>query len=77
MAADVVPFTLEIHNRCRESQEVYVAFERMSYNAVWHIVGTTIRPSKLGRGPLEKAVEEAARSCSLFRAQAGSLHYAM
>ncbi|CAE6916579.1 unnamed protein product [Symbiodinium sp. CCMP2592] len=61
MASDVVPFTLEIHNRCRESQEVYLAFERMSYKAVWHLVGGTVRPSKLGRGPLEKAVEEAAK----------------
>ena len=61
MTSGVVPFTLEIHNRCQESQMAYQAIERLSYNSVWHLVGGTARPAKLGRGPLEKAIEEMAR----------------
>ena len=60
MASEVVPFTLEIHNRCLESQHTYSAFERLAFNSVMHLIGGSLRPSKLGRSPLEKAIEEAA-----------------
>ena len=61
MSAEVVPFTLEIHNRCQEAQVVYQLLERMCFSSLWHLVGGTMRPSKLGRGPLEKSIEESAR----------------
>ena len=61
MNADIVPFTLEIHNRCQEAQVVYQLLERMSRNSVWHLLGGSMRQSKLGRGPLEKSIEEAVR----------------
>eukprot|EP00439_Symbiodinium_sp_Y106_P020200 s8110_g2.t1 len=40
--------------RRRQAQLTYIAMERLSFNAVWHLVGATVRPSKLGRGPLER-----------------------
>jgi len=61
MTSDIVPFTLEIHNRCQESQTTYLALERLSFNSVWHLIGGTVRPAKLGRGPLERSVEDAAK----------------
>ena len=60
MSSEVVPFCLEIHNRCLESQHTYSAFERLAFNSVMHLIGGSLRPCKLGRGPLEKAIEEAA-----------------
>ena len=61
MTSEVVPFCLEIGNRCLESQHTYSAFERLAFNSVMHLVGGSLRPCKLGRGPLEKAIEEAVR----------------
>ncbi|CAE7675397.1 unnamed protein product [Symbiodinium sp. CCMP2592] len=61
MTADIVPFTLEIHNRCQESQQVFMAFERLCHSSIWHLLGGTLRASKLGRGPLEKSIEDLAR----------------
>ena len=40
---------------------VYQLLERMSFSPLWHLAGGTMRPSKLGRGPLEKAIEESTR----------------
>ena len=45
MTADIVPFTLEIHKRCQEAHLTYIAMERLSFNAVWHLVGATVCPS--------------------------------
>ena len=59
MTADIVPFTLEIHKRCQEAHLTYIAMERLSFNAVWHLVGATVCPSnKLGIGPLERSCQE-------------------
>ena len=61
MNAEVVPFTLEIHNRNQEAQLTYQAFERLCHCSLWHLIGGTLRMAKLGRGPLEKSLETAAR----------------
>ena len=62
MTADIVPFAetfaLEIHKRCQEAHLTYIAMERLSFNAVWHLVGATVCPSKLGIGPLERSCQE-------------------
>ena len=54
MTSEVVPFTLEIHNRCLEFQHTYSAFGRLAFNSVLHLIGGSVRPCKLGRGPLER-----------------------
>ncbi|CAE7568466.1 unnamed protein product [Symbiodinium necroappetens] len=61
MQVEVVPFTLELHNRNQEAQLTYQQFERMSHSALWHLVGGTMRMARLGRSPLEQSVEESAR----------------
>ena len=61
MNAEVVPFTLEIHNRNQEAQLTYQAFERLCDCSLWHLIGGTLRMAKLGRGPLEKSIEAAAK----------------
>ena len=51
-------FHLELHKRCQEAHLTYIAMERLSFNEVWHLVGATVCPSKLGIGPLERSCQE-------------------
>lgn len=51
-------FHLELHKRYQEAHLTYIAMERLSFNAVWHLVGATVCPSKLGIGPLERSCQE-------------------
>ena len=46
-SGDLHDFTLEIHNRCQEAQMTYQAFDRLCHSSVWHLIGGTLRPSKL------------------------------
>ena len=57
LSSEVIPFLLTIQNRSEASQEMYKFFRRLCRNSVTHLVGMTIRPSKLGRSPLAQQVD--------------------
>ena len=56
LSSEVIPF-LTLQNRSEASQEMYKCVRRLCRNAVTHLVGMTIRPSKLGRSPLAQQVD--------------------
>ena len=58
MSSDIVPFSLTIQNRTQESHSMFRLLHRLSRNSMWHLVGATLRPSKLGRGPAAQALDK-------------------
>ena len=58
MSSDIVPFSLSIQNRTQESHSMFRLLHRLSRNSMWHLVGATLRPSKLGRGPAAQALDK-------------------
>ena len=57
LSSEVIPFLVTLQNRSEASQEMYKLFRRLCRNAVTHLVGMTVRPSKLGRSPLAQQVD--------------------
>eukprot|EP00439_Symbiodinium_sp_Y106_P081151 s1034_g20.t1 len=58
MSSDIVPFSLTTQNRTQESHSMFRLLHRLSRNSMWHLVGATLRPSKLGRGPAAQALDK-------------------
>ena len=59
--AEIVPFTLQVQNRNAESQQFYQGMRRLCRCSVMHLVGATLRPTKLGRSPLALQIEKILR----------------
>ena len=57
MSGDVIPFTLMAQNRTAESHQLYNLMHRLARNSVWHLIGATMRPTKIGRSPLAKQLD--------------------
>ncbi|OLP76747.1 Structural maintenance of chromosomes protein 1 [Symbiodinium microadriaticum] len=55
--AEVIPFSLQVQNRSQESQQMWICMNRLSRCSCWHLVAGSLRPGKLGRGPLAKTIE--------------------
>ena len=55
---DVIPFTLMAQNRTAESHQLYTLMHRLARNSVWHLIGSTMRPTKIGRSPLAKQLDK-------------------
>ncbi|CAE7947378.1 unnamed protein product [Symbiodinium sp. KB8] len=56
-SGDVIPFTLMAQNRTAESHQLYNLMYRLARNSVWHLIGATRRPTKIGRSPLAKQLD--------------------
>ena len=56
--SEVVPFLLSIQNRSQASQQMYGLLHRLCRNGSTHLIGMTMRPSKLGRSPLAQQIEK-------------------
>lgn len=57
-SSEVVPFLCIIQNRSAESQQMYAHLRRLCRCGCTHLIGMTIRPSKLGRSPLAVQLEK-------------------
>ncbi|CAE7905046.1 HERC1 [Symbiodinium sp. KB8] len=57
-SGDVIPFTLMAQNRTAESHQLYTLMHRLARNSVWHLIGSTMRPTKIGRSPLAKQLDK-------------------
>ena len=57
-SSEVVPFLCVIQNRSAESQQMYAHLRRLCRCGCTHLIGMTIRPSKLGRSPLAAQLEK-------------------
>ncbi|CAE7209713.1 unnamed protein product [Symbiodinium microadriaticum] len=57
-SGDVIPFTLMAQNRTAESHQLYNLMHRLARNSVWHLIGATMRPTKIGRSPLAKQLDK-------------------
>ncbi|CAE7260287.1 unnamed protein product [Symbiodinium necroappetens] len=57
-SGDVIPFTLMAQNRTAESHQLYSLMHRLARNSVWHLIGATMRPTKIGRSPLAKQLDK-------------------
>ena len=57
-SGDVIPFTLMAQNRTAESHQLYNLMYRLARNSVWHLIGATMRPTKIGRSPLAKQLDK-------------------
>ena len=60
--SEVVPFLLTIQNRSQASQQMYHLLRRLCRNGCTHLIGMTMRPSKLGRSPLAQQLEKQVQS---------------
>ncbi|CAE7839494.1 unnamed protein product [Symbiodinium sp. CCMP2592] len=56
-STDIAPFSLIIHGRTEESLQMYTYFKKLSRCSIWHLIAASMRPGKLGRSPLAKAIE--------------------
>ncbi|OLQ12455.1 hypothetical protein AK812_SmicGene3669 [Symbiodinium microadriaticum] len=61
MESEIIPFTLVLQNRSAESQRFHALFSRLARNSCWHLIGSTMRPSKLGRSALAQLLEKLLR----------------
>ncbi|CAE7331048.1 unnamed protein product [Symbiodinium microadriaticum] len=61
-AGEVVPFLCVIQNRTTESQQMYSLLRRLCRCGCTHLIGMTIRPSKIGRSPLAVQIEKQVQS---------------
>ena len=59
--AEVVPFLLQVQNRNAESQQFYLGMRRLCRCSLMHLIGATMRPSRLGRSPLAVQIEKILR----------------
>ncbi|CAE7287959.1 unnamed protein product [Symbiodinium sp. KB8] len=59
---EVVPFLCVIQNRTTESQQMYSLLRRLCRCGCTHLIGMTIRPSKIGRSPLAVQLEKQVQS---------------
>ena len=50
--SEVLPFLLEIQSRTPEANQLYLQLRRLCRNGALHLIGATMRPSKIGRSPL-------------------------
>ena len=57
LASDVIPFMLTLQNRTQESHQLYTCIRRLCRNSSTHLVGMTLRPSRLGRSPLAQQID--------------------
>ncbi|CAE7246063.1 unnamed protein product [Symbiodinium sp. CCMP2592] len=60
--SEVVPFVLQVQNRNAEAQQFYQGMRRLCRCSVMHLVGATLRPTKLGRSPLALQIEKILQS---------------
>ena len=58
LTSEVLPFLLTIHLRSTEAQQLYLCLHRIARNSCMHLIGATLRPSKLGRSPLAQYVDK-------------------
>ncbi|CAE7717567.1 unnamed protein product [Symbiodinium sp. CCMP2592] len=58
--SEVVPFILQVQNRNAEAQQFYQGMRRLCRCSVMHLVGATLRPTKLGRSPMALQIERTA-----------------
>ncbi|CAE7613619.1 unnamed protein product [Symbiodinium microadriaticum] len=56
--SEVIPFLLQVQNRNAESQQFYLGMRRLCRCSVMHLIGATMRPSRLGRSPLAVQIEK-------------------
>ena len=57
LSSDVIPFLLTLQNRTQESHQLYTCVRRLCRNSCTHLVGMTLRPSRLGRSPLAQQID--------------------
>ncbi|OLQ04170.1 hypothetical protein AK812_SmicGene12803 [Symbiodinium microadriaticum] len=57
LTSDVIPFMLTLQNRTQESHQLYTCVRRLCRNSCTHLVGMTLRPSRLGRSPLAQQID--------------------
>ncbi|OLQ02737.1 hypothetical protein AK812_SmicGene14373 [Symbiodinium microadriaticum] len=57
MGGDIIPFSLVVQNRTQESHQMWTLMSRLARNSIWHLVGGTARPAKMGRSPLARQLD--------------------
>ena len=60
--SEVLPFLLEIQSRTPEANQLYLQLRRLCRNGALHLIGATMRPSKIGRSPLALQVDRLLQS---------------
>ncbi|OLP86656.1 hypothetical protein AK812_SmicGene32208 [Symbiodinium microadriaticum] len=61
LSSDVIPFMLVLQNRTQESHQMYTCVRRLCRSSCTHLVGMTMRPSRLGRSPLAQQIDKLLR----------------
>ena len=61
LSAEVLPFMLVLQNRTQESHQLYTCVRRLCRSSCTHLVGMTMRPSRLGRSPLAQQIDKLLR----------------